>query len=564
MQRRDPASVLYALVFLLLTFGFVSSGAIELVRERATMPKLAPLSIALALSGLTAFGQVISTMIVASAVLRDRAVRTHELLWTSPVMHSAWVTGRWCAALLVMGGVHSALIAGVWLGAMAPWVYRDVSIAELAARTLWPWFTVTVPTTVAVATVLTAVAVRTQRLIMVLAAAVALLFVWQGCESVVRPWVQQVSVLASAGRTNGDAAVAGRANGDAAVTVAARGAAVPVRVQAAAMIDPFGTTALQVVTAPWSESERLARLVPVGGLVGASRALWVCLAAVAALIALRSPPHRLTPVHSARQPARAATATATATAAERTPMLASIAWPRWIGIAAFTARWTWNDRGWMLVGALGALNVLSHVAFAAATELRDAVQLLALIQEHTRLFLIVLATIYAGELLWRDQDERVAALVQSAPVSSFELVGGRVVGLFVAQAMLVLALLLTSWTGALVRHEPPSLFILLVLGALWLWLPFAQWLVLSLTVHVLVRHKIIAHLLLIAGWVAAVALDANGAVSPWIRFADPPSLRPDMPVPLGDAMWRAAWWSTVSAALLAITVRAWRRATSPR
>jgi hypothetical protein len=101
-------------------------------------------------------------------------------------------------------------------------------------------------------------------------------------------------------------------------------------------------------------------------------------------------------------------------------------------------------------------------------------------------------------------------------------------------------------------------------GGLWVLLPFVQWLVLSLAVHVALRHKVIAHLVLIAGWVAAVALDANGVTSPWVRFADPPALRVGEALPLRDATVRAVWWTSVSAALFALTLLGWKRATARR
>lgn len=556
IQRREPATVLYALVFLLLTFAFISSGTVELVRDRNSLDKLSPLSITLALGGLTAFGQVITTMITASAMLRDHAWRTDQLLFTTPLDVRAFVIGRWAAAVLVMLVVYSALMVGVWLGALAPWVDRQVPWSTVFMRTLWPWLTLTVPTTIAVATILAAVAARTRRLLAVLAAALALLFLWQGCEAVWRAF---------------------------AATALADGVTSPsTLLRMAAMLDPFGTTAVQVITATWSDDARNSQLVPLLGLTGASRALWLLIAAaigVATLHVLRRDsqgassrtPADATPsvtVPSVRDASRSdhGAAASTVTIADgRAPKTSQTFWSRpRFPLSAFTARWTWSDRGWLVIAALGALNVMAHAVVANATLTADVAGVIALVREHARLFLILLATIYGGELLWRDEDERISELVLSTPVATSRLVGARLLGLAAAQGALVAALLLGAWLAVGVVHGFVWLHTLLMAGALWLFVPFIQWTVLSLAVHAVVRHKIVGHLLLIAGWVFAVVLDVNGVDSPWLRFADPPALSVGDALPFRDAIWRATWWTAVSTMLFALTVRRWRSATSRR
>lgn len=525
IQRREPATVLYALVFLLLTFGFVSSGTVELVRDRGALPKLSPLAIALAMGGLTAFGQVITTMITASAVLRDAAWRTEPLLATTALDGRAWLLGRWAAASTIMMLVYGGLLAGVLLGAGAPWVERDVPWTSVLQRALWPWLTITVPTTLAVGALLTAAAIRTRTLLGVLAAALGLLFLWQGCEALARrdlaaPWGVFV-----------------------------------------ALADPFGTVAVQRVTSEWSDAMRATAMVPVTGLVGASRLLWLGVAAAVAAVALRSTPavlsSRLSGDREGRHRAEA-------------PDTASIAWfgrSRLATVAAFTTRWTWRERGWRVIALLGVLNVFAHAigGDVAVASTGDGGQVVALVREHARLFLILLATIYAGEMLWRDQDQRVVELVESTPVATSKLVGGRLLGLIASQAALVSALLVAGAVGLWLRQPAPlSVAPLVAGGVLWVLVPFVQWLVLSLAVHVVIRHKVIAHLTLIAGWVAAVALDANGVTSPWLRFADPPALIAGVALPLREAAVRALWWSSVSAVLFALTLFGWRRATSRR
>jgi hypothetical protein len=50
------------------------------------------------------------------------------------------------------------------------------------------------------------------------------------------------------------------------------------------------------------------------------------------------------------------------------------------------------------------------------------------------------------------------------------------------------------------------------------WLPLAVLTLVSLCVHVLLRHKVMAHLVLIAAWMVAVALDSQLVRAPWARL----------------------------------------------
>jgi hypothetical protein len=81
--------------------------------------------------------------------------------------------------------------------------------------------------------------------------------------------------------------------------------------------------------------------------------------------------------------------------------------------------------------------------------------------------------------------------------------------------------------------------------------------VLSLTVHVLLDHKVLAHLLLIGGWVAAVIIDQSLAAPWWVRFAEAAPLMRENTVNWGVLAQRGAYWSAVSAACLLLCWWRW-------
>jgi hypothetical protein len=538
-QWREPLTTLYALVFLLLTVGFTTSGAVDLVNDRGTVPKDAPWTIALAFGGLTAFGQVITTMIATTAMLRDEAGRTRDLLATTGLDARTWWSARLTAAGAVMLVVYAAMPVGMLLGRAAPWIDRAALLPFAIASYAVPFAVVTLPTVAVVATALAATASLSRRVLFVLATALLLLALWQ-------------MALALAGR-------------DGLQLVGA-------------LLDPFANAPLLVATAEWTEVERATRPLPVWGVVAANRIAWLSVAAVVGTIAWRraswTVAERAASGDGARDPSRDREAGPVArreaigspppapwSATPRAARAPSSAWIHRRAVARFTAAWILRDGGWRVVMALALLNAFANALARPlqAASLATAPALLALVAEHARLFTILLATVYAGELVWRERDVRADALVDALPVTNASMVTGRLAGVFGALALLTAGLAATALVAGLVRGGTvPSPSLLAAWALFALWTPFAQLTVLSLAVHALVRHKVAAHLLLITGWVVAVVLDRSAAVPWWLRFGESawvPADRPDW----GALAARAAWWWVVCAALVALTVRCWPR-----
>ncbi len=509
-QWRDPLTSLYALIFLLLPFGYLASDAVALVSDRGGAPKHAPAMLALAFGGLTAFGQVITTMIATTALLRDDALRVRALVATSGVRVRTWYVAQVTAAVLVMLMVYAAMPVGAALGAVVAgdWPPRGV----LAFLT--PFVMITLPTVIVVALLLSAAAAVTRRVLGVLAVALLLVGCWQ---------------LSLALEVREGTRILG------------------------ALLDPFANAPVLAVTRAWGDAERGTMALGIPGLLLANRVVWLSVAlSVSAVtwwriswLAPSAPPRLRDAPQGAPSPMRASRVTSAFSA-----------------VRHLTASWILRDGGWRIVALLAVANALANAWTRAASA--PAADVLPLVSTHARIFLILLATVYAGEVVWRERDVRVAALVDTAPISRRTAACGRLVGLLQAQSVVVLALalgalLVSLWRGASLTEVAPawmawSLFVL--------WLPFVQLTVLSTAIHVLLNHKVLAHLLLILGWVLAVTLNQQGASAWWYRFAEPGPLRDAQGVAWWALAQRGAYWSAVSAALVGIVIWWWPRATA--
>jgi hypothetical protein len=332
-----------------------------------------------------------------------------------------------------------------------------------------------------------------------------------------------------------------------------------------ALLDPFANAPVLAITRAWSDTERATRAVAWTGDLLWNRMFWltVSLASVVStayrvrwdrlLAKSAESSHRPSGVQSALhavRPTRRGT---------KSPFHA---------LASLTAAWMQRDGGWRAVTLLAAINATAN-GWSRSTDTSTMADVLGLMAEHSRLFLILLATVYAGEVLWRERDVRIDALTDTAPITTRTMAIGRLTGLFRAQLSVVVAITAAAMAVLLARvitasHgsavEPTQLLQLPAWIVFVLWLPFAQLTALSVAVHAIVNHKVFAHLLLITGWVSAVVLDRNGASAWWYRFAEPAPL-----VAAGQVNWaaltvHALWWSACSVVLLGLGVVRWPRA----
>lgn len=552
-QVREPLTALYALVFLLLTLGFTSSGAVELVSARGAVPRTSDWSLWLAFGGLTAFGQVITTMVAVTAVLRDDAVRVTPQLVAAGVKASEWLVARLLAATLVLFAVYLAMPVGASLGA----VWSAERTPEAAPSMLAAYAVLTLPSMLVVATLVGVSAALTRRVLIALAVSLLLVGLWQLSLSL-------------------ETDQATRALG--------------------AWLDPFGNAPVLAETRGWSEADRVQRAVPRGGLVLQNRVIWLTIAGAALLYGLRRvrwdsgwepwPPRRsasdaaLNHVASFSAPAPASIASESLTrvpvrdlrrvitngsAVARSTTSASI--------ASFTAGWIRRDGGWRVVAGLAAANALLSAWFrsdpmaAYGNTTLGLVALFDLVREHSRVFLILLATVYAGELVWRDREARVGELLDTMPVSTLVMALGRLLGLLRAQWVVVGwlsagAMLVALAQGLMGSRAEVALWLLWSLAHLWA--PFLQWTVLALAIHVVIRHKVGAHLALITGWVVAVVLDRAGAAGWWYRYAEPAPLMEGSGLAWTSVLQRGAYWMFVALVLLPVIVKYWPRGTTSR
>ena len=477
IQRREPLTALYLLVLGLLAMAFAAAGPVDLVRDRGAVPTDAAWSLMLATTALTAFGQVITTMVAATVVLRDRADRVDALLAVSRLTRREYLAAKLAAALCVLLVIYGAIPVGLVAGA----VIGGGSLSHAVQASIAPFALVAVPTMLAVGALQFGVGVLSGRLWPIVG--LGLLLIWLWTEA-----IAQAPLHAGA-----------------------------------ALLDPFGTAPLVQATARWTDAQRMTAVMPVTAQLLVNRLLWLGIGMLVAAVAVFAP----APAWRAGKDegtSRSDEPLPQALPASMVRAAHASSWRGALATAHYVVRWMLRDTGWRVLTVLGIVNVAIHayVDARSATDGAGATRVaLTALQLHARLFLVLLATIYAGELVWREAEERSDAFFEVQSPGRTARLAGRIGGAFAAQCALVAALAIAAALAATVasgQHMALQAFSIAVLSQM-LW-PFASWLIFSLLVHVLVGHKVAAHLCCIGAWVLAVlslgaARPAGGPALAW-------------------------------------------------
>lgn len=506
MQSREFLSGIYVAVFFLLTFFFTSSHGLELVRDRGELARNGSLILAEAMAGVTAFGAVITTMIASTAVMRDSALRTEALILTTRLSAREYLLGRFSGALGVMLLVYVAIPLGLLLGTAVPWAPRSELVPFNTTAYVRPVALLLVPNVIAVAAIFFAVGALARNFFAILLAGIVLVSLWQLGLSLVH---------------TSDTAILG------------------------ALIDPFGNAALANATRSIVGVARTTTAMPLDPTLLANRALWLAIGMAALGTTLARFRFALAPalrggVIGLASSAADARTSRTAPAAAGSPSEAHTP-PTPLRRSSYVGHWgrqldaqlrftfvsTIREKGFIALCALALLNGITNAWTASGTAAhvkQDAV--LLAVAEHTRLFFVLVATIWAGELVWRERDLRADGLRDALPMPSSATVIGKLVGVHGAQALMVAMLGVVAFVLPRLRGAPqaPTAWFTIGWSALAVLPTVALLTQLSLAVHAVVQHKVAGHVLCIAGWVGSAALGANHIRIDWLALNDVPRL----------------------------------------
>jgi len=487
-RLRQPSTWVYAAV--LLGVPFLAMHAINGSRQHLNAPEMV-MNASIVLGGI---GMLVSAGVFGDAAARDVQSRMHALFHTSPLREADYVVGRFLGAAVVNAVLLLGIPLGLLLGSVMPYMAEGKFGPVLPAAYVQAYVLVLLPNLVLVGGCMFAAAALARQALATYLGGVVL-FV--------------LGILA----------------GDLTDGLSNR--------TLAALADPFGGAAIRAVTRFWTPAERNARLIGWPDLVLWNRALWlaVALGVLSALVARfrfahpsaqRAPglgsrrwwrrrqavdraPDRVAPTEASHAPA-AARSFALAARARQTLAVAARAWREIAATRAFLV---------VLAGALVFVFAFGWDVGAEVfgTSTWPVTHLVAGTVLSTALgpVMAALVAILAGELVWRERDVGMADIADAAPVPNGVALLGRFLALV---AMLVVLQAVLAGAGVLLqalrgyhRHEP-LVYLKLLFGIKLV--DYVLLAVLAMTVHVLVNHKYVGHLVVVLSFAATMAAGLLG------------------------------------------------------
>ena len=493
-----------------------------------------PRQVALSVAVLGSLGVVVAAAMMGRAVQQDFEHGMHHFFFSAPLAKHAYVFGRFLGALGALALVFSGIVLGTWLGAFVPGIAPDRLGPASAAAYLLPYLFTLLPNLFIFGAIYFTLAALTRRMLPVYVASVIMLVGYIVAPSLA--WDLDYKTVA-------------------------------------ALIDPFGTTALIQLTEYWPVAERNARPVTLEGIYLVNRLAWCGFGLVVLLLGywrfhfIGDIDHVDTQRGEGEAPlllSRVAVNTRERPDFARRSMAAVLARSTWYNLrdSVRNVYFAVFALAAMLMLGVGALDLgaINHgTAVLPVTHL-----VLELIREVLALFMLVVTTFYAGEMVWRERDARIAQMTDALPVPSWVPLLGKTCALIALQALLLLVLMACGMLVQVFKGYfalEPGLYLRTLFLVL---LPQDALLAaLAIAVQVLVNHKYLAYCVLIGWYVALATLQGLGLDHPMLLYGVTPDPAWSAMDGFGHYLQRERmfqlYWGGVALMLLAASLVLWPR-----
>jgi ABC-2 type transport system permease protein len=543
-QLRQPLFWIVGIIFLLLTFGWVTVQNIHVGGMGPGDHRNGPFAIANVMLIWTVFYMFVTTAFVANIVVRDDETGYGPIIRSTRIGKFDYLYGRFLGAFGAVAVSFLAVPLGFVLGGFAPWVDPETLGPLSWSALINGYLFLALPNILLTAALFFAVASVTRSLMWTYVGVIVLLVLY---------------------------VVAGVILGK------------PEYEHAAALYEPFGTAAYGLVTKYWTASERNSQVPPIADALLYNRLLILGLSA--AILALAYALFRFqSGAQSGRRRKRASLEQA-ALATEPPPgplarrpaprFDAASAWAQLRVRTRFDMGQVFGSPAYIVLLVLGLVNACGGLWFATEDTRYGGV-----IHPVTRVLIpdligsfglipIIIAVFYAGELVWRERDRKTHEIIDATPLPDWAFVAPKTLAI----ALVMLSTVLISVLGAMLIQLLHG-YTHFEIGKYLLWyvipmsLDWTLLAILAVFLQVVSPHKFVGWGLMVLLIISRGVLPSLGAEDHLYSFGMGPG------VPLSDMngqgrFWIGAWWfrlywSAFCGLLLIAAYGLWRRGTETR
>ncbi len=493
-QLRQPVFLLAGALFFLMAFLAVTTDAVVVGGSIGNVDRNAPFVILRLLLMMSIVGVFATTAFVANSVLRDQETGTQELFFSTPIRKRDYLIGRFAGALLIALAVFVPVVLGVLLGSLMPWLEPERVGPFRAGPYLQALALFVVPNLLFMGSIQFALATLTRSLVATYAGVIGT-FVAYGVAGSLLSDIENERL--------------------------------------AAMLDPFGSGALDIATRYWTVAERNTMLLPLEGDLVANRLVVLALAALAfafsyarfSLAVSERRGGRRWPWRRDRRPANADESQASDAAeteglvlptlsAVRPHPVPGISGPRqFLRQTRMEVAGVVRSTGFLVILAFGVLNMIGN-SFTVDSIFGTAVHpvthlMINIVAGAFILVVLIVVTFYSGELVWRERTARVHEVIDALPVPDWVLWGAKVATLAIVVGLMLATAILTGMGIQAARGYYAFEIGLYLRGMLLLaGIPFAFAAVLAVFLQVVTNNRHLGFLLMILYFIGGPVLSA--------------------------------------------------------
>jgi hypothetical protein len=346
---------------------------------------------------LSFFGMLVMAAIFGTSILRDFQQNTYQIIFTKPITKFAYLGGRWAGSFVTSLLCFSGMVIGEALGTLAPWADHVRIAPGHLGWYLHAFLAVTVVQIFFLGSLFFTVAALTRKLFVMYLQGVVVFLVYL-------------------------------------IVNAAFAATGSLEHFWSAIFDPVGLRLLDSVTRYWTVVEKNTLQLPWSGVFLYNRLVWGSvglLSLVAVYLLFPFSVEALTAGSRGRKAARDAeidpadASPQRSLVATRLPVVhpsfnSGTSWSQWMSLTRLRINDILHEFPfWGIVGAM-LVFVLANGHFAGRRQENNVYPvtflMVQVVQGSSALFFLIIATLYAGELVWRERDIQYSGIHDALPV----------------------------------------------------------------------------------------------------------------------------------------------------
>jgi hypothetical protein len=502
-----------------------------------------PYTISLVMSQLTAFGLVVISAVFGTSIYRDFEQDTYNIFFTTPLKKRDYLGGRLLGSIVITALIFSGIIFGLIVGKFMPWADQ----AKLAPINLWfhvqPYLLFTLTEIFFAGALFFLVGALTRNIVFVYL---------QGVVFLAAQLIFYVLIGSNPNNLNN---------------------------YWAALADPLGIITIEKVTRYWTITEKNTMTIPFSGVVVWNRALWLGVGALATAAVFRYFPfsaEALTLKRGRKSSAedvdeKALPAFKPAAIAVKPLFGAGVTLAQLLTLTRVRLLSIVKEVPFVALVLIGVVLVFiggSQVGRIYDTPVYPVTYLMAnMVKNQFLLFLLVITTLYAGELVWKERGMKYDQIHDALPVPVWLSFSSQFIALTVVQAV-SLALLMLSGVAlqAILGYFNFELGVyfkeIFLIG-----LPtLIQFSIFALFLQTVLPNKFLGHTIVIGIVVAQNVMARYGFESYLYQFGDPPSYTYSDMNGYGHfvkpILWFTLYWLACAGVIGVVTVITTRRGTS--